>query len=104
MYFLLINSNNIYHFDKDDIVSAKISNIDNLPFIMSLGSKWEFKKISLGGDTIPSVKSNTNTAIISVDQNHLRYISGYYDVTVNYSIDDFYQHNRTLHAKIRINN
>lgn len=100
----LINSNNIYHFDKDDIVSAKISNIDNLPFIMSLGSKWEFKKISLGGDTIPSVKSNTNTAIISVDQNHLRYISGYYDVTVNYSIDDFYQHNRTLHAKILINN
>ena len=100
----LINSNNVYHYDKDDIVTAKISNMENLPFIMTLGSKWDFNKLSLGGDKIESVKSNTNTAIISIDKDHLKYISGYYDVTVNYSIDDFYQHNRLLHAKIRINN
>jgi hypothetical protein len=78
--------------------------MENLPFIMTLGSKWDFNKLSLGGDKIESVKSNTNTAIISIDKDHLKYISGYYDVTVNYSIDDFYQHNRLLHAKIRINN
>ena len=66
------------HFNADDIITCEITNV-NLPFILSLGSKWTFTKISLGGTSISPVTSKTNTAI-----------------------DDYYQHNRNLTGRFRI--
>lgn len=89
------------HFNADDIITCEITNV-NLPFILSLGSKWTFTKISLGGTSISPVTSKTNTAIVSIDKSQYKYVKGYYDVTVDYSIDDYYQHNRNLTGRFRI--
>ena len=89
------------HFNADDIITCEITNV-NLPFILSLGSKWTFTKISLGGTSISPVTSKTNTAIVSIDKSQYKYVKGYYDVTVEYSIDDYYQHNRNLTGRFRI--
>lgn len=89
------------HFNVDDIITCEITNV-NLPFILSLGSKWTFTKVSLGGTSISPVTSKTNTAIVSIDKSQYKYVKGYYDVTVEYSIDDYYQHNRNLTGRFRI--
>lgn len=89
------------HFNVDDIITCEITNV-NLPFILSLGSKWTFTKVSLGGTSISPVTSKTNTAIVSIDKSQYKYVKGYYDVTVDYSIDDYYQHNRNLTGRFRI--
>lgn len=89
------------HFDKDDIIVATLENIE-LPFIMSLGTKWEFIKRSIGTNPIEAVTSKTNYAIVDVPAEYEEYVSGYYDVKVNYSIDDFYQHNKMVIGKILI--
>lgn len=89
------------HFKVDDIITCEITNV-NLPFILSLGSKWTFTKVSLGGTSISPVTSKTNTAIVSIDKSQYKYVKGYYDVTVEYSIDDYYQHNRNLTGRFRI--
>lgn len=91
----------VNHFNADDIITCEITNV-NLPFILSLGSKWTFTKISLGGTSINPVTSKTNTAIVSIDKSQYKYVKGYYDVTVEYSIDDYYQHNRNLTGRFRI--
>ena len=95
------HTNGENHFNADDIITCEITNV-NLPFILSLGSKWTFTKISLGGTSISPVTSKTNTAIVSIDKSQYKYVKGYYDVTVEYSIDDYYQHNRNLTGRFRI--
>ena len=99
----LISSEGVNHFDNDDIICAKVTNFENLPYIMALGSKWNFENISIGDSYIEPVESKTDTAIISIDKDHLSYVKGYYNVSVNYSVDDFYNHTKTLFGKIRIN-
>jgi hypothetical protein len=99
----LIASEGVNHFDNDDIICAKVTNFENLPYIMALGSKWTFENISIGDSYIEPVESKTDTAIISIDKDHLSYVKGYYNVSVNYSVDDFYNHTKTLFGKIRIN-
>lgn len=94
-------TNGTNHFNADDIITCEITNV-NLPFILSLGSKWTFEKISLGGTTISPVTSKTNAAIVSIDKSQYKYVKGYYDVIVDYSIDDYYQHNRKLFGRFRI--
>lgn len=95
------HTNGENHFNADDIITCEVTNV-NLPFILSLGSKWTFTKISLGGTSISPVTSKTNTAIVSIDKSQYKYVKGYYDVTVEYSIDDYYQHNRNLTGRFRI--
>lgn len=89
------------HFDADDIIVSKIDNI-NMPYIASYASKWEYNKISIGGETLPPVYSKTNVGIMSVDKDHLSYISGYYDVKVTYAIDDYFEHSKIVKSKILI--
>lgn len=98
----LVENNGINHFNNDDIVVSSIQNNENLAFNMALGSKWEFKHISLGAEDMNPVDSKTNIAIMSIDKEHIKYVSGYYNVTVNYSVDDYYSHNKTLFGKILI--
>ena len=92
----------INHFESDDIIIASIDNV-NFPYIMSLGSKWEFNKFSIGSPEIDTVYSKSNSAIVSLNPKYFKYASGYYNVIVNYSIDAFNQHNRTAIAKFRVN-
>ena len=98
----LVENTGINHFNNDDIIIASIQNNENLAFNMSLGSKWEFKHISINGEDIMPVTSKTNIAIMSIDKEHIKYNKGYYNVSVNYSIDDYYSHNKTLFGKILI--
>lgn len=98
----LVENNGINHFIVDDIVVSSIQNNENLAFNMALGSKWEFNHISLGAEDMEPVTSKTNVAIMSIDKEHIKYVKGYYNVTVNYSVDDYYSHNKTLFGKILI--
>jgi hypothetical protein len=99
---MLVENEGINQFNNDDIVVASIQNNQNLAFNMSLGSKWEFQHVSLGAEDMEPVTSKTNVAIMSIDKEHIKYVKGYYNVTVNYSVDDYYSHNKTLFGKILI--
>ena len=99
---MLVENEGINQFNNDDIVVASIQNNQNLAFNMSLGSKWEFQHVSLGAEDMEPVTSKTNVAIMSIDKDHIKYVKGYYNVTVNYSVDDYYSHNKMLFGKILI--
>lgn len=96
--------NIIGHFSKDDIIVSKVKNID-IPYILTNGgSKWEYENMSINknGFTIEPVYSKTNAGIMSIDESHRKYASGYYNVTVNFAVDDFTSHNRTIKSRILI--
>lgn len=100
MYFDKV-TDGINHFTSDDIVAVKIGNT-NIPFIRSLNPHWQFDNVSINGYNFIPVYTNTNTAIVSIDSEHRKYVKGYYDVKVQFSIDDYYNHSRYLMGKIRI--
>ena len=89
-------------FNIDDIIVSTINNI-NLPFILELGSHWNFKPFSLGMNKEANVYSNTNSAIISMGQGNIKYERGYYDVNVRYSLDGNTQEQITKRARILVN-
>ena len=89
------------HFTSDDIIVSFIDNID-MPFNMTLGTKWEYSKRSIGGLDIEPVYSKTNMGIMSVPKESTQYVKGYYDVIVNYSIDEYHSHTRKTIGRILI--
>lgn len=89
------------HFSDSDIVFAKLVNV-NMPFKIAAKSKWVFEKVSLGNPIVENVISNTNTAIMSIGKKYIKYINGYYNVKVNYSIEDYYNYNNYAIGKICI--
>lgn len=88
-------------FNVDDIIVSTINNI-NLPFILELGSHWNFKPFSLGMNKEANVYSNTNSAIISMGNGNNNYESGYYDVSVRYSLDGNTQEQKIKRARILV--
>lgn len=88
-------------FNIDDIIVANVNNID-LPFVLELGSHWNFKPFSLGMKNSANVGSNTNTAIISMGGDNSHYERGYYDVNVRFSLDANSQEQITKTARILI--
>lgn len=88
-------------FNIDDIIVSTVNNI-NLPFILELGSHWNFKPFSLGMNKEANVNSNTNSAIISMGNGNNHYESGYYDVSVRYSLDSNTQEQKTKIARILV--
>lgn len=88
-------------FNSDDIIVSTINNI-NLPFILELGSHWNFKPFSLGMNKEANVNSNTNSAIISMGNGNNYYERGYYDVSVRYSLDNNTQEQKVKRARILI--
>ena len=88
-------------FNIDDIIVSTINNI-NLPFILELGSHWNFKPFSLGMNKEANVNSNTNSAIISMGNGNNHYESGYYDVSVRYSLDSNTQEQKVKRARILV--
>lgn len=98
---LLIPDNGNHKFTSEDIVIANIDNI-NLPYIFSLGTKWNFKNISIGSEYIDEVNSKTNMAIMSIPYNQVKYAKGYYDVTVTYTVDNVHNISKQLSQRICI--
>ena len=88
-------------FNIDDIIVSTVNNI-NLPFILELGSHWNFKPFSLGMNKEANVNSNTNSAIISMGNGNNHYESGYYDVSVRYSLDSNTQEQKVKRARILV--
>ena len=98
---LLVPDNGDHKFTTDDIVIASIDNI-NLPYIFSLGTKWRFKNVSIGSEYVEDVTSKTNTAIMSIPNNQVKYAKGFYDVIVTYTIDNTNNISKTLSQRICI--
>ena len=98
----LKDSEGVNIFNSDDIIVSTINNI-NMPFILELGSHWNFKPFSLGMNKEANVYSNTNSAIISMGQGNIKYERGYYDVNVRYSLDGNTQEQITKRARILVN-
>ena len=69
---------------------------------MELGSHWNFKPFSLGMNKESNVYSNTNSAIVSIVNGNSNYESGYYDVSVRYSLDRNTQEQKTKRARILV--
>jgi len=98
---ILVYDNGIHKFSTDDIISLDINNID-LPFILSLGTKWTIKNISIGSEYVDEITSKTNTAIVSIPENQVKYAKGFYDVTVSYTLDNYNKSEKTLTQQICI--
>lgn len=95
------DSNGVNVFNIDDIIVSTINNI-KLPFILELGSHWNFKPFSLGMNKEANVNSNTNSAIISMGNGNNHYERGYYDVSVRYSLDGNTQEQKIKRARILV--
>lgn len=97
-----VSMKNKYHFNDDDIIVCSLSN-NKLPFKLTLGSKWTFTPMSINTDNSKFIQSPTEMAIISIGNENSKYPSGYYNITCNYSFDDFMQHGITKTARFRVN-
>lgn len=91
-----------YHFSTDDIILATIDNV-KFPFILNTGSKWNIKPFSLGIDeNNHNITADTNSAIISIGNNVNSLHSGYYNISIQYSVDGSTQHQQIKKARILI--
>ena len=96
-----VAANGVNKFNKDDIIIGSISNSD-FPFILELGSKWHISPYSLKMNNDADVYSKTNTFIMSMGGSNANYESGFYDVTVRYSIDGEVQNQSTKKCRILV--
>lgn len=92
---------NIYHFNRNDLIVCTLYNNKMLPTNMNITSKWAFTPISVGANTKNIIYANTNTAIISMPNNNL-YDRGYYNLQVNYALDNNVVNYQTINKKILI--
>lgn len=101
--YLYIPTDGINHFNTDDIIVTSLKNNDKLMVKLNSGAKWTISPVSLSATNSYTVNSNTELCIISIVKNLITYKPGYYNISVNYSIDDYVQHTYTATAKFRIN-
>lgn len=98
MYFESSNGKNL--FPKDSIIVGTIDNV-KFPFIIDQGSKWKIEPFSLGIDKESCISvSNANTCIFSIGNKNQKYVKGYYNVDVRYSVDGNVQHQQKHQARI----
>ncbi len=100
--FIYNPSNGVNHFNDTDIVVASLKNNDKLSFKLSSGSKWKISPMSLDMDNIKMVTSNTELAIISINDKYSKYEKGYYNISVEYSVDDIGENIYAKRVKFRI--
>ena len=98
----LVSMNNVYHFEQNDMIVAKLNNYKHIPFKLIVGSKWTFTPLGIGSHISEVKESDTNFAILSIDDVETKHKKGYYSVHVSYSIDNFLNHNKTRETKILI--
>lgn len=94
-----INKMNI--FSEDDIIAAKVVN-NFSPIVLYYGTRWNFTNISLNSNINEALTSNTQSTIIPLIKTKNKNISGFYNVSVSYSIDNKYNHIETKKANLLI--
>lgn len=81
------STNGINKFNKNDVIACKLETMNNIPFNLLFGSKWIVKPLSIGINNEIDIKSPNNTCILS-NGNNINYDSGYYEIYVNYALDN----------------
>ena len=65
-------------------------------------TKWKINQISIKNPIAIGVESNSEMAIVSLQNNKNKLLKGYYNISVFYSIDDYSQHTYEAKGKFRI--
>lgn len=100
MYYIDSEGRNI--FNQDDLICATIDNV-NFPIVLSKGTKWKISPMSFGIDVDNNTsESYTNSCIFSVGQKENKYMKGYYNIDVRYSIDGNIEHQQMKQARLKI--
>lgn len=97
-----IPSNGLNHFNTNDIIVAAVHNNDRLPVNIELGTKWDVIPLTIGNINKYHVNSNSEMTILPINNGDTRYMKGYYNVIVRYSLDRDIQYQYTDKCKIRI--
>ena len=95
-----ISNGGVNHFNKTDMIAAKILNM-KLPVNIYSGVKWEIIPKSIGMKPI-NIESNAEFTILSLPMNNSEHQRGYYDINLRYCIDNNIQHQLIKTGKIRI--
>lgn len=75
----------------------------NLPFKLdAVSAKWKFIPYSINIKDEKTVTSNANTALMSMQESKTKYMAGYYNVEIDYSLDGVTTQTYKLPYKIRI--
>lgn len=75
----------------------------NLPFKLdAVSAKWRFIPYSVNVKDEKTVTANANTALMSMQDSKTKYMSGYYNVEIDYSLDGVTTQTYKLPYKIRI--
>ena len=97
-----ISNNGYNHFNEDDIIVMYLKNNDMLPVNIDKGSKWTINPISIGNKEITSYESNSDMCIMSMPGLNSKYKNGYYNITVEYSLDKMTQNIYNKKSKLLI--
>ena len=94
--------NGVNHFNTDDIIVGTVDNFE-FPFILSNGSKWCISPVTKYNSQLDTeVESTTNTFLMSLGGDNVKYDPGYYNITVRYSMDGTVQYQRKHNARLLI--
>lgn len=75
----------------------------NLPFKLdAVSAKWKFMPYSINIKDEKTVTAKANTALMSMQESKTKYMSGYYNVEIDYSLDGVTTQTYKLPYKIRI--
>lgn len=100
--FIYIPTGGINHFTTEDIIVASLKNNDKLSFKLAAGSKWSIYPLTADITDKKIATSNTELAIISINDEYSDYEKGYYSIAIEYSIDNVAEHIFTKRVKFRI--
>ena len=89
-------------FNSDDLIAFYLRCNDMLKFKVTYGTKWKINQISIKNPIAIGVESNSEMAIVSLQNNKNKLSKGYYNISVFYSIDDYSQHTYEAKGKFRI--
>ena len=100
--FKFIEKEGVNHFNSDDLIAFYLRCNDKLKFKVTYGTKWKINQISIKNPIAIGVESNSEMAIVSLQNNKNKLSKGYYNISVFYSIDDYSQHTYEAKGKFRI--
>lgn len=84
-----------------DMIAAKVVN-NFSPVILYFGTRWKFNNISLNSNINKELTSNTQSTILPLYNTKLNHITGFYNVSVSYTIDNIFNHTETKKANLLI--
>lgn len=101
--YIYKSKNGLNHFNKTDLIAAKIINNNRMPIDINTSNKWEITPISYGIDKVENTTlSNTEMTILNIPKNNNVYERGIYDVIYRYNIDGNTTHQYKKNNIIRI--